>query len=179
MRGGPFAGFVVATDSLVFDRDPAGAASVEAGGRPRGEASRHRPAILFVADDSDARFRYHAAARARGFGVELAREAGEAFTLANVLEPAVIVIDMRVGRLDGIELAARLRKSERTRTIPIVLVTGETSETLDAAIWQSGCEGHLVDPCPVDVLLRMVAILAIRRRIPADVALDGARGVGE
>src|ERR1700677_5071739 len=97
-----------------------------------------RATILFVDGDADTRFAYQSVAMAEGFGVELAADGKEAITLANVFLPDVIVLASRLPGIDGFEVARRLRASERTRGIPIVIVSSDNSEAVDAAVRESG-----------------------------------------
>jgi two-component system response regulator MprA len=136
-----------------------------------------RVTVLFVDDDADTRFAYQCIGAAEGLGVELAGDGHEAIALANVLLPDVIVLDVRLlPGLDGFEVVRRLRASARTRAIPIILVTGDTTQGAHAAARASGCEGHLVKPCSADALLRLVNALARSgRRATLEPRVAGAR----
>lgn len=133
-----------------------------------------RVSVLFVDDDEDARFVYHAVASAEGLIVELASDGTEAVALANILLPDVIVLDIRLPDFDGFEVARRLRASSRTCSIPIVMVSGDDSDGVDSAFQASGCDARLVKPLSADELLRLVAVLALRRRAPAEAAARGS-----
>ncbi len=103
--------------------------------------------VLFVDDDDDdARFAYKLIATDEGMLVLLARDGQEAIALANVEMPDVIVLDVglrSMDGLDGFEVARRLRADQRTSTIPIVFLTGYNGARHLAAVVASGCEGHL------------------------------------
>jgi CheY-like chemotaxis protein len=119
--------------------------------------------ILFVDDDSDTRFVYQSIATGEGFGVELAADGHEAIALANVFLPDVIVLDLRLPGLDGVEVARRLRASPRTSSIPIVVASADDTAEGDAAVRASGCEAHLSKPFSAVDLVRLVRVLALRR----------------
>jgi CheY-like chemotaxis protein len=123
--------------------------------------------VLFVDDDADARFAYHLIATEEGMNVELARDGHEAITLANVLSPDVIVLDLNLSSVegfDGFEVVRRLRADAGTKAIPIVFLSGSNSARDRAAVLASGCEGHLVKPCSAEALLGLVTALAMRNR---------------
>jgi two-component system response regulator MprA len=128
-----------------------------------------RTTVLFVDSDADSRFVYQSVATAEGFGVELAADGHEAIALANLFLPDVVVLDVRLPELSGLEVARLLRESERTREIPIVIVSAGDTAAVDAAVRATGYEGHLVKPCCVDDLLRLVNVLALGGRVQVPV----------
>ena len=134
-----------------------------------------RTTILFVDDDADTRFAYQAVTSAEGFGVELASGGHEAIALANVLLPDIIVLDARLPDLGGLEVARRLRGNPRTRSIPIIMASGEDSERFQAAVRDVGCEGHVTKPCSLDDLLGLVRALTKPRRALVPYVGGGAR----
>jgi CheY-like chemotaxis protein len=140
---------------------------------PSGVCARVSRAItvLFVEDDADTRFAYQLVATEEGMIVETARNGDEGIALAGVLLPDVIVLDIGLSSLeglDGFEVARRLRADPRTSTIPIVFLSGYDGAHVLAMIRASGCDGHLVKPSSVDALLGLITELAMSRRDPAD-----------
>jgi CheY-like chemotaxis protein len=123
--------------------------------------------VLFVDDDVDTLFAYQLVATEGGMVVELARDGRAAIALAGILLPDVIVLDIGLRSddgLNGLEVARRLRASERTSSIPILIVSGSASARDRAEVQASGCEGHLVKPCSADDLVELVTSLALGRR---------------
>jgi CheY-like chemotaxis protein len=133
--------------------------------------------ILFVDDDTDTLFAYALVARDGGMAFEVARDGHEAIALANVLLPDVIVLDLGLRSLDGLdgfEVTRRLRAHGPTSAIPIVIVSGYDGERDLAELRASGCDGHLVKPCSADALLELVSSLACEARdktVANDVAM--------
>ncbi len=100
--------------------------------------------------------------------VQLAHDGHEALAFAGTLTPDVVVLDLRLRSqdgVDGLEVARRLHASERTSSLPIVIVSGSTSARDMAAVQASGCDGHLVKPCSADALIELVTSLGLRRRV--------------
>jgi len=140
--------------------------------------ARHAVSVLFVDDDVDTLFAYHLVATEEGMSVELAREGREAITLASVLLPDVIVLDLGlrdVEGLGGLEVLRRLRASERTSAIPVVILSGFNSAHDAAQIRASGCDGHLVKPCSADELIGLLTSLARGRRVQS-ASLEASTG---
>jgi CheY-like chemotaxis protein len=134
--------------------------------------------VLFVDDDADTRFAYRLVGTEEGLNIELAGDGLQAIAIADDLLPDVIVLDVGLAGhgLDGFEVARRLRAGSRTRTIPIVFLSGYNSPADVAAIQASGCEGHLVKPCSTETLVRLVTDLAMTRRDQASLGDTRASG---
>ena len=104
------------------------------------------PRILVV-DDEDRNLRLMKALLAPlGYAVELARDGEEAITKATESPPDLILLDVMMPKLDGFEVARRLKKGAATRIIPIVMVTaldnvGDRVRALDA-----GADDFLAKP---------------------------------
>jgi two-component system response regulator len=60
--------------------------------------------------------------------------------------PALILLDIKMPRLDGIEVLQRLRADERTRLLPIVMLTTSTEETDLARAYEAGANAYVRKP---------------------------------
>src|SRR5258708_30085721 len=76
---------------------------------PPGSGTRLRPRVLLVDDDEDTREMYAWCMRAAGWIVETAADGADALLLAPVFEPDVIVMDLHLPTVDGIEATRRLK----------------------------------------------------------------------
>jgi two-component system, cell cycle response regulator DivK len=72
-------------------------------------------------------------------GVELAREHG----------PELVLMDIRLPDIDGVEALGRLRADERTRVVPVVALTAQAMEGDRERFLTAGFDGYL--PKPVDI----------------------------
>jgi CheY-like chemotaxis protein len=85
----------------------------------------------------------------------------EALALAEREEPEVILLDARLPGIDGLEICGRLKADERTRGIPIIMMTGfgimpDEAETV-------GAEDFVSKPFDLDdILMRVSAISKVR-----------------
>jgi DNA-binding response OmpR family regulator len=134
--------------------------------------------VLFVDDDEDILFAYQLVATEGGMIVELAHDGHEGIALANLVSPDVIVLDIGLRSndgLDGFEVVRRLRASERTSSIPILIVSGSSSARDQAAVRASGCDAHLLKPCSAHELVELVTSLALRQRGDRAAPITGAR----
>ena len=88
-----------------------------------------RPTILVVEDDLALRQFYRVALELRGFMVEVATDGLSALRIVEEgPRPQLIVLDLVLPRVGGLEFARELASNAATRNIPIVVVTGSLDQ---------------------------------------------------
>ncbi|MGH9407101.1 MAG: response regulator [Terriglobia bacterium] len=113
-------------------------------------ANRH---ILFVDDFKDTREMYAHFLSMKGFQVTQAGDGQEAVEKAAELLPDLIVMDLSLPRVNGWEASRRLKASDKTKHIPVLILTAYDLSTEFADIIPEGCAGVLMKPClPNDML---------------------------
>jgi len=118
--------------------------------------------VLIVDDDRDTREMYSESLRSMGFQPATASSAEEALRLAAALPPAVLVTDLRFrGRMDGVELARRLRQDHRTKDVRIIMLTGATFGDERDRAESCGCDRFLLKPCLPEALASEIRRLAV------------------
>lgn len=89
-----------------------------------GQSGQDRRAKILVAEDhSDSRDAMRALLEAFGFDVVLAENGRDAIQLANACLPDVILMDIMMPEIDGLEATRRIRAAQTTCAIPIIAVT--------------------------------------------------------
>ncbi len=83
----------------------------------------HKPKILVVDDEKHNLIMMEAMLIPQGYEVLLARDGIEALEMAHTNLPDVILLDVMIPKMDGFEVARRLRSDTTTEFIPIVMVT--------------------------------------------------------
>jgi two-component system cell cycle response regulator DivK len=112
------------------------------------------PKLILIADDSaDNRALYARALVLAGFQVSLAENGAECLERAFQLSPDLIVMDLSLPQLDGLEATRRLKGSQQTRHIPVIALTAYGWHTVKEDAYRYGCDGFLVKPCPPDDLV--------------------------
>ena len=114
------------------------------------------PLVLVVDDYLDAREMCAEFLRFSGFRVEEAADGIEAIEKASELLPAVILMDLSLPRLDGWEATRRLKKDERTKSIPVIALTGHALAGHAEVATEAGCDSFLTKPCLPDVMVAEV-----------------------
>jgi two-component system cell cycle response regulator DivK len=88
----------------------------------------------------------------------LATGGGEAaIQIAEQQQPDLILMDIQLPDITGMEATRRLKASERTRTIPVIAVTAFAMSGDRAMILESGCDDYVAKPFNVIEFLALVA----------------------
>jgi two-component system cell cycle response regulator DivK len=124
--------------------------------------TRARPCVLIVDDDDDTRDMYAWCMRAGGWFVEAVADGAEALVVAPLLEPDVIVMDLRLPVLGGLEAIRRLKSEEDTKHIPIVAISGVDRNDGEIEAKAAGCDEFVAKPCHPETLRKLVETLAAR-----------------
>jgi len=109
--------------------------------------------VLVVEDDPETRQLYTEALTQGGFGVDQAHNGHQALDKALKSPPDLVVMDIAVPGIDGIELCRRLRADERTRDVPVLAVTGYEDRHYPDRVLTAGANHVLIKPCDADLLI--------------------------
>ena len=103
--------------------------------------------VVFVVDDDPGVRRLIATGLRHRFGVHAMPMAGaaEALTWARTVRPILILTDLMMPELDGVELTTRLRTDPRTADIPIVVMSGGGASARTRAL-AAGADAFLAKP---------------------------------
>lgn len=115
--------------------------------------ARGYPLVLVVEDDPDTRHFYALTFAANGFRTEEAHNGFQALDKATAAIPDLILSDIAVPGIDGIELCRRLRADPRTAPIPILAVTGYDDRHYPDRALAAGANHVLIKPCAAEILL--------------------------
>ena len=119
--------------------------------------------VLLVDDEPDLVELIEYALLAEGFRVLTARDGAEGLALAEAERPDLIVVDIMMPRMDGVELTARLRENGQLRLTPILMLTARTGEGDEVAGLEAGADDYL--PKPVSTRRLVSRIRALLRRV--------------
>jgi two-component system, cell cycle response regulator DivK len=114
------------------------------------------PLVLIVDDYQDAREMYAEYLEFSGFRVAEARNGLEAVEKAFALRPSVILMDLSLPVMDGWEATRRLKSDARTRSIPVVALTGHALDGSSRGAQDVGCDAYVIKPCLPDELVQEV-----------------------
>ncbi len=108
-----------------------------------------------------------------GHAVDTAADGEEALKKALAMIPDLIVMDVAMPKLDGLEVTRRLRANDRCRDIPVLLVTSRADAGTLTAAAQAGVDDHLAKPFEATALLAKSTRLLGGYPITFDLELHG------
>jgi diguanylate cyclase (GGDEF)-like protein len=116
--------------------------------------------ILVVDDDPDiARF-VEVNLRSAGYDVAVAGDGQEALEKAQELRPDLVLLDVMMPRIDGFEVAQRLRKNPQTANASIIMLTAKALSADKVTGLQSGADDYIIKPFdPIELLARVKGTL--------------------
>lgn len=119
-------------------------------------ASPQRARILLVDDDPMILDVVPKVLRSAGYKVHRASTPADALARVRAARPELVLLDVRLGDSDGLEVVRRLRKARATRDLPVVALSANAMpEDINRAI-ASGCTGFLAKPIGAKALLTKV-----------------------
>ena len=113
-----------------------------------------QPLVLIVEDDPATRHFYTVALELDGFRVDQAHNGHQALEKALAEPPQLIITDIAVPGLDGIELCRRVRADSRTRDVPVLAITGYGDRQYPDRVMLAGADHVLSKPCDGEQIVR-------------------------
>lgn len=105
------------------------------------------------------------------YAVYHAPDGGEGFRKAEEIIPDLIVTDVMIPDIDGLELCRRIRQSELTNHIPVIIVTARVEDRDRLQGIEAGADAYLCKPfIPEELLLRISKLLELRRTLQSKYA---------
>jgi diguanylate cyclase (GGDEF)-like protein len=110
--------------------------------------------VLVVDDDPDKRMLLTVALQMAGYEVRTANDGEEGLAALEAYQPDLIITDVMMPKLDGYELARRVRANPLTRFLPIIIQTAARNDAQDLRRGSEvGALGYITDPTDIDLLL--------------------------
>ena len=100
-----------------------------------------------------------------GYETVVAHDGQEGLRKAQMLLPDLIILDLMLPVLGGLEVCRELRAGERTRSIPIVMLTAKAEEADQVVGFTLGADDYVTKPFSIKVLLQRIK--ALQRRSDA------------
>jgi two-component system phosphate regulon response regulator PhoB len=97
-----------------------------------------------------------------GFDTLVAHDGQEGLRKAQMQLPDVVILDLMLPRMDGLEVCRQIRAGKQTRTIPIIMLTAKGEETDQVVGFSVGADDYVTKPFSPKVLLQRIR--ALQRR---------------
>ena len=137
--------------------------------------SEERPPItvLVIDDDNNITELIRLGLKYEGFQVESSDSGADGLIAAQRLDPSLIILDILLPDLDGLEVLNRLRSNPTTRDIPILMLTSKDDVRDRVTGLQQGADDYLAKPFDFDELVARIRAVLRRARHSSGEASDG------
>jgi CheY-like chemotaxis protein len=111
------------------------------------------PLVLVVEDSEAIRAAFTILLEESGYAVAAAATGAEALRLAAERNPDLVLLDLGLPDMSGLDVARVIRSNPATASIPLVALTGRDDETDRGALLAAGCAAYLVKPVDTQRLI--------------------------
>jgi DNA-binding response OmpR family regulator len=115
--------------------------------------------ILIVDDNEDSLRIVQTILRSAGFEVMVERNGKDGVARARLVRPRLIVLDVMMPEMDGIEALETLRASPQTAAIPVILLSAKTEDESVIAGYKLGADYYMTKPFTAKQLLYGVRLV--------------------
>lgn len=112
--------------------------------------------ILVVDDDPAVQKVLQQALQLEGYEVTTADDGEQALTALEARLPDIIVLDVMMPKVDGFEVLRRIRESDRTTNLPVILLTAKSATEDVWEGWRRGVDYYMTKPFDVEELLTFI-----------------------
>jgi two-component system response regulator len=130
---------------------------------------KHRPILLVEDNADDEELTLHSLKKCNlANEIIVARDGVEAINLLHganpgdpILTPSVVILDLKLPKLDGLGVLRRVRQDPRTRTLPVVVLTSSAEDSDILATYDLGGNSYVRKPVKMDDFTRATAQLGL------------------
>jgi two-component system phosphate regulon response regulator PhoB len=116
--------------------------------------------ILIIEDDSDIAELVDYNLRQEKYSTEICRSGADGLTKARRLLPDLILLDLMLPDMEGLEICRSLKSDAKTKSIPVIMLTAKGEEVDRVVGFEVGADDYLTKPfSPRELVLRVKAIL--------------------
>ncbi len=135
--------------------------------------------VLLIEDHPDVADLFELKLRLEGYRVAVARDGISGLELAGSLQPDVVLLDLHLPGMNGLQMLARLRDEESTKNIPVVIFTEDDSPDLRAKATRLNISAYLLKAHVLPSRLAEVVSQVVRERQPAEPPGAGGGSAGK
>jgi CheY-like chemotaxis protein len=122
--------------------------------------------ILYVEDNEDNIYMLERRLRRAGFDVLIARDGAQGVALALAQQPALILMDLGLPVLDGLEATRQIKAAPDTKHIPVIALTANAMTGDKEKALAAGCDDFDTKPVDLPRLLEKIQALAPKGTTP-------------
>ena len=126
-----------------------------AGGRPERQGTTLK--TILVVEDHELNMKlFHDLLETRGYSILQARDGIEGLKLARQHRPDLIIMDIQLPEISGLEITKWIKADEALKAIPIIAVTAFAMKGDEEKIREGGCEAYIAKPISIRNFLETV-----------------------
>ncbi|MBL4618572.1 MAG: response regulator [Alphaproteobacteria bacterium] len=115
------------------------------------------PKTVLIVEDNELNMKlFHDLLEAHGYNVLQARTGPEALALADEHRPDLILMDIQLPEISGLEVTQKIKNNKELANIPVIAVTAFAMKGDEERIRQGGCEDYIAKPISVVSFLEKV-----------------------
>jgi two-component system cell cycle response regulator DivK len=123
--------------------------------QPMRQASK--PKTILVVEDNELNMKlFHDLLEAHGYSILQTRDGMEALKLARQHKPDLILMDIQLPEVSGLEVTKWIKEDDELKSIPIIAVTAFAMKGDEEKIREGGCEAYIAKPISVTSFLKTV-----------------------
>jgi len=124
---------------------------------PEANADRPLGKKVLIVEDNDLNMKlFNDLLVAHGYGTLQSKDGVEALKLARQHRPDLILMDIQLPEISGLQVTQWIKEDEDLRTIPIIAVTAFAMKGDEEKIREGGCEAYIAKPISITSFLRTV-----------------------
>lgn len=113
---------------------------------------------VLIVEDNDLNMKlFNDLLQANGYETVQTKDGREVMALARANRPDLILMDIQLPEISGLEITRMLKEDPELKTIPVVAVTAFAMKGDEEKIREGGCEGYIAKPISVASFLQTVA----------------------
>ena len=132
--------------------------------RNPGEEALAGPTILVIEDYSDTREMISMLLRRRGYNVVEAEDGIEGLLKAGWKEPDLILMDLALPEMDGVEATRRIHATPRLSEIPIIVLSAYLNDGVERDVLAAGCVEMFPKPFDAESFLECIEVTLEKRK---------------
>jgi two-component system cell cycle response regulator DivK len=115
------------------------------------------PKTVLIVEDNELNMKlFHDLLEAHGYRTLQTRDGLEALKLARENEPDLILMDIQLPEVSGLEITKWIKEDDNLRSIPVIAVTAFAMKGDEEKIRKGGCEAYIAKPISVQKFLETV-----------------------
>lgn len=118
--------------------------------------SNEKKTVLIVEDNELNMKLFHDLLEAHGYATLQTKDGMEALSLAREYKPDLILMDIQLPEVSGLEVTKWIKEDEKLRSIPVVAVTAFAMKGDEEKIREGGCEAYVAKPISVENFINTV-----------------------